>query len=301
MKKALLIIIPLVILIGGLVGGGYYIYENEINHLTESLHSFELEINNKKNKLTMLNNDLDIIKSKISINEKEMGELEAEKIKVSENQKTLEQELEHIKNEISGLEKEIVILQEDLKVKKEQGQDFYDYITSLKIKEAELKQQISSFEQNIYRNDKTLEEYDLKIKEIFNEIDNAKNDLTALSTKSDKDFDDMETNLKQLQQDLNNIQNSMHRIEMQKVKVEMDIESLEFRLLDVYEMSYRKALELKIEGINLSKAAKKCDELKEEIRALGTINVNAVEEYENLSERHGFLKKQLEDLIRAKD
>ncbi len=31
MKKALLIIIPLVILIGGLIGGGYYIYENEIN------------------------------------------------------------------------------------------------------------------------------------------------------------------------------------------------------------------------------------------------------------------------------
>jgi chromosome segregation protein len=66
-------------------------------------------------------------------------------------------------------------------------------------------------------------------------------------------------------------------------------------------MSYRKALELKIDGINLSKTAKKCDELKEEIRALGTINVNAVEEYESLSERHDFLKKQLEDLIRAKD
>lgn len=308
------------------------VYENEINHLTESLHSFELEMNNKKNRLTMLNNDLDIIKSKISINEKELGELEAEKIKVSEGQKTLEQELECIKNEISGFEKEIIILQEDLKIKKEQSQDFYSYITSLKIKEAELKQQISSFEQNIYRNNKTLEEYDLKIKEIFNEIDNAKNDLTALSTKSDENrrnieetaakhinkqnelealekvknskvqyFDDMETNLKQLQQDLNNVQNSMHRIEMQKVKVEMDIEGLEFRLLDVYEMSYRKALELKIDGINLSKTAKKCDELKEEIRALGTINVNAVEEYESLSERHDFLKKQLEDLIRAKD
>ena len=65
-------------------------------------------------------------------------------------------------------------------------------------------------------------------------------------------------------------------------------------------MSYE-ALEIRMEDFNLSKASKRCEELKEEIRDLGTISVNAVEEYEKLNQRYEFLRKQMEDLIKAKE
>ena len=42
-------------------------------------------------------------------------------------------------------------------------------------------------------------------------------------------------------------------------------------------------------------------QLKSEIKALGTVNVNAIEEYRELKERHDFLQSQHDDLIKASD
>ncbi|MDD4834324.1 MAG: chromosome segregation protein SMC [Lutispora sp.] len=306
--------------------------EDDINHHTESLHSLEIEINNKTNKLNTLNNDIDLIKSKISISEKEFKELDTEKSKLSESITDLEQDLNKFKSEVNNIEIEIGVLQEKIKAQKGEGQNFYNDITSLKIKEAEFKNQAFSVEQNIKRDVSDLESLEFKIQENVDEIDNAKSDMISLDAKINENkrnieeivsnhekkqkeleiteedkknkeatADNIELSLKSLQQDLTNIQNSLHKIEMQKVKNEMDIENLEFKLLDLYEMSYRKAIEVRVEGFNISKASKRCDELREEIRTLGTINVNAVEEYEKLSARYEFLRNQSDDLIKAKE
>ena len=306
--------------------------EDDINHHTESLHSLEIEINNKTNKLNTLNNDIDLIKSKISISEKEFKELDTEKSKLSESITDLEQDLNKFKSEVNNIEIEIGVLQEKIKAQKGEGQNFYNDITSLKIKEAEFKNQAFSVEQNIKRDVSDLESLEFKIQENVDEIDNAKSDMISLDAKINENkrnieeivsnhekkqkeleiteedkknkeatADNIELSLKSLQQDLTNIQNSLHKIEMQKVKNEMDIENLEFKLLDLYEMSYRKAIEVRVEGFNISKASKRCDELREAIRTLGTINVNAVEEYEKLSARYEFLRNQSDDLIKAKE
>lgn len=308
------------------------IYENQINHCTESLHNLEIDINNKKNRLIILNNDLDIIKNKISLNNKEIQELESQKDETVKKIDCFEQELEQLLREISIVEQDIVLLQEDLKAKKEQSKDFYNLITSLKIKEAEIKQQIISLKQNIERSNSDLNEIDMRIEKIVNEINNCKNEMIAINDKKNenkrdieaivekhldrqkelesleecknnksKHIDDLEEKIRQLQLDLTNIQNNLHKTDMVKVKAELEIENLEFKLLDTYEMSFRKALEIRIEGFNLSKASKRCEELKEEIRSLGTINVNAIEEYEKLNQRYEFLTKQMEDLIKAKE
>ena len=44
---------------------------------------------------------------------------------------------------------------------------------------------------------------------------------------------------------------------------------------------------------------KHIDQLKAAIRALGNVNVNAIEDYKEISQRHGFMKSQYEDLTRA--
>lgn len=308
------------------------IYENHINHCTDSLHNLEIEINNKKNRLIILNNDLDIIKSKISLNNKEIQELTVQRDEAISNIDDLEKELVQVKDEIADIENVIVTMQEDLKVQKEQSKDFNNNITMLKVKMAEVKQKVISLNQNIDRNNLGLQEVEERIKSIIDEKEQGRNELIVIDGKKienkkaieditvkqaekqkelealeesrsskSKDFEDLEERIKSLQLDLNNIQNNLHKTDMAKVKIELDNENLEYKLLDTYEMSYRKALELRIDDFNISKAAKKCEELKEEIRALGTINVNAVEEYEKLNQRYEFLKKQLEDLIKAKE
>ena len=44
---------------------------------------------------------------------------------------------------------------------------------------------------------------------------------------------------------------------------------------------------------------KRISELKGEIRSLGDVNVNAIEDYKNVSERYEFLKTQHDDLVEA--
>jgi chromosome segregation protein len=50
---------------------------------------------------------------------------------------------------------------------------------------------------------------------------------------------------------------------------------------------------------NLTQAGKRINEIKTEIRALGNVNVNAIEDYKEMSRRHDFLQNQHDDLVKA--
>lgn len=67
-----------------------------------------------------------------------------------------------------------------------------------------------------------------------------------------------------------------------------------------YELTYSYALELRDEALtDLAFMKKRIGSLKAEIRGLGDVNVNAIEEFKELSERYEFLKTQHDDLIEA--
>ena len=67
-----------------------------------------------------------------------------------------------------------------------------------------------------------------------------------------------------------------------------------------YELTYGRAMELRNENLtDLSYMKQQIQLLKQEIRKLGNVNVNAIEDYKNVSERYEFLSGQHEDLIEA--
>ena len=67
-----------------------------------------------------------------------------------------------------------------------------------------------------------------------------------------------------------------------------------------YEITFNRARELRDTNLtDLSKMKKRIQELKSEIRGLGNVNVNAIEEYKNVSDRYEFLKGQHDDLVEA--
>ncbi len=69
---------------------------------------------------------------------------------------------------------------------------------------------------------------------------------------------------------------------------------------DEYELTYVMAMELRDESLtDLAFMKKRIQILKTEIKALGPVNVNAIEEYKSVSERYEFLKGQHADLIEA--
>lgn len=69
-----------------------------------------------------------------------------------------------------------------------------------------------------------------------------------------------------------------------------------------YELTYNRAMEIRDENLtDLAFMKKRIHELKAEIKALGSVNVNAIEDFKNLSERYEFLKTQHDDLVEAEE
>lgn len=90
------------------------------------------------------------------------------------------------------------------------------------------------------------------------------------------------------------------RLNSQKEKLEENKDARISYMWDEYELTYSSALELKREDLGSPAQIKKnIGSLKSEIRGLGNVNVNAIEDFKELSERHTFLSGQHEDLIQA--
>ncbi len=91
-----------------------------------------------------------------------------------------------------------------------------------------------------------------------------------------------------------------YRLGAQKEKVEESIESHINYMWDEYEITLTDALSFRNEEMSDLPAMKRqISALKEQIKKLGDVNVNAIEDYKNLMERYTFLKGQHDDLVEA--
>ena len=90
------------------------------------------------------------------------------------------------------------------------------------------------------------------------------------------------------------------RLENQKESYEEASQKQYDYMWEEYELTYNRALELRDGNLtDLAKMKRRIQELKNEIRGLGNVNVNAIEDYKNLYDRYDFLKKQHDDLVEA--
>ncbi len=64
---------------------------------------------------------------------------------------------------------------------------------------------------------------------------------------------------------------------------------------DKYEISYLEALEMRVDTDDKT-INKRIRELRNAIKDLGEVNLNAIKEYSEVSERYGFLSEQFQDL-----
>jgi len=117
---------------------------------------------------------------------------------------------------------------------------------------------------------------------------------------NDSELEKLREGIKQLNERILALQGEVVRIENRKNKIEEDLESAANRLWDNYELTYNTALEFKKDIGSLSEAQKIISQLKNSIRALGNINVDAIEEYKEVKGRYEFLSTQVEDMEKAK-
>ncbi len=97
------------------------------------------------------------------------------------------------------------------------------------------------------------------------------------------------------------LQEEYTRLEVKKARLTAELEALQNRLWDEYELTYGTAAEYKKEIQNLRQTQARINELKASIRELGPVNVTAIEDYSKTKERHQFLSGQKEDLVKSEE
>ncbi len=186
------------------------------------------------------------------------------------------QAIENARNEITSADEEIKQRENTVEELKANSLKLGEFITE---KENELK---------------SAESLSDSIRESIKTIDERKADITERMKQYQGDNKDITNEIIELQKELS-------RVDNKRMKLLNDRDSIINRLWDDYEMSYNDALENKTEIENLSEARELLAELKKKIKALGNVNMDAIEEYKSVKERYEFMTTQKADLEKAKD
>ena len=92
----------------------------------------------------------------------------------------------------------------------------------------------------------------------------------------------------------------VYRLNAQKERMEESMESQINYMWDEYEITLSDAASLRDgELTDLAAMKKEIASLRDQIRKLGDVNVNAIEDYKNLLERYTFMSTQRDDLVEA--
>ena len=108
------------------------------------------------------------------------------------------------------------------------------------------------------------------------------------------------TEMEGLHQSFSRDSDKAHRLELGRARTDGDLKALRDRIWNTYEVTYAGAEEYRRpEGINITEADRQAAQLSAEIRALGPVNVHAVEEYAQTKARYDEMYVQREDLEKA--
>ncbi|KOA20550.1 chromosome partition protein Smc [Clostridium homopropionicum DSM 5847] len=308
------------------------LFDDAIVDIKDKLYGEYIEKTKIKEKINALNNEGDKLKNTINISEKEI-------CVTLENINENEECIKNISNTISLLEEDVANISSKIeeietlfKAEEEKIFKINEEITLIKVKRAQIDETILNKTREIKRVKTELEQLILEINNLEKEIKDSQEGISKAQDKINQNTD----KINEISRDLSNLEEKFKNNELRRIKIKEDTnhnsENLErVRVLldkgektqnnlqlslvkneterDVFYsklneemgLTYAEALELKLESDNVEQFKNEITELKKEITSLGTVNLGAIEEYEQLIEKYNFMKNQKDDLIKAKE
>ena len=96
-------------------------------------------------------------------------------------------------------------------------------------------------------------------------------------------------------------QDKCHKAEMVLNRTQSELAQMQQRIWEEYELTYAGAKEYLSEPFDLAASDRRTGDIRREIRAMGPVNVTAVEDYRACRERYDELTGQRDDLLKAQD
>lgn len=150
-----------------------------------------------------------------------------------------------------------------------------------------------------------IEEITDTIKTAAAEIESYSSELTDLKSRKEEGQATLKGFFKTREECQNNLvtlEKEQFRLSQNKEKLENNRDSKIEYMWNEYELTLSEATQLKDDELSDASEIKKIvTDTKNEIRKLGDVNVNAIEDYKEVAERYEFLKNQHDDLVSARD
>lgn len=248
----------------------------DVKSKEEALSNLKIENENNKEKVKLMQNNL--LEKKNSYN---YAKDESIKVKISK----------------AKLDEIVYGRQVDIKRKEKEEKEKEERISSLKNDNNEKHNNINYLKDEIEKNIEVINNINSRLKdleEIF-KYDEAK----RITLKDKLKIKDVEAN--NLIEEIRSLENELNKKEISYAKLESEREGYYFRLNDELNLTLAEAMEIAIEVFNIAKTKDDIFKLKAKISALGTVNLAAIAEYEEVVEKYNFMSTQEEDLNKAKE
>ncbi len=95
------------------------------------------------------------------------------------------------------------------------------------------------------------------------------------------------------------LKEDFNRVEVRKARSESEMDAIQNRLWDEYELTYNNAREYRQEIESIAFAQRVIDSIRKEIKELGPVNVAAIDDYVKTKERFEFMTGQKNDMEKA--
>ncbi len=258
-------------------------------------------------------------------------EIENQIADIKLNKQKILDEIEYSKKRENEIGQERAQFQEQLTEQTKEEEAAFAKVSEIQLEEANLSQSAGFVLENMERLDREIEKYETERNELLLNAKNAKEDVekkkhdieeiqrTLLSSEESfaKMNEDLQKNVKekekmsadyrgffQRQEEIskrrNDLDKEIFRLNAQREKLKEAEEDQTNYMWEEYELSPHAAVEFRKEEYQDLPALKKLiTAVKDDIRGLGDVNVNAIEEYKEVSGRYEFLKGQHDDLVEA--
>ena len=113
--------------------------------------------------------------------------------------------------------------------------------------------------------------------------------------KSNEKLEKTEKEIESLFKTIEGLKEQLVKIDVKKTKTAQDIEDIINKMWEEYELTPNNAEQYQ-KPENVALTQKRVNNLRTEIRELGSVNINAIEEYKNLKDRYDFMSEQRLDL-----
>lgn len=263
-----------------------------VKELLEEKETLEKRIESVSSGAEAARSQIDELKETLENKEKELESITGDSKTLQMNREEVASKAAEIRLRIVSLQKDVEANTDEITRLKNRKTGHLDRLSELdgEIREIEEKNdELRALTERLSADEKAL-------KANHGDAQNQINELISQRDELEKQANDLRLHERAKSEERERLSGDIARLEERKIAMRNEYDNLTSKLYDEYQLTRREAAALEIEIDDYSLAAKRLAELKSQIRALGSVNVSAIEEYKEVSERYEFLSGQISDV-----